>query len=136
MAWPVALVLMMVPLAACDRIVAAAWRAKASNEWTRTYGLNPGGEFQIVGATGSITVKGSETPSIAVKAERIVKAASDSMAQRWSQRCASWKTWRLTRSCCGTKALEGIVLGVGSRSTSMSRCRSARVCACIRTTGM
>ncbi|MFN7981538.1 MAG: DUF4097 family beta strand repeat-containing protein [Vicinamibacterales bacterium] len=112
MAWPVALVLMMVPLAACDQHRGGGLAGKASNEWTRTYGLNPGGEFQIVGATGSITVKGSETPSIAVKAERIVKAASDSMAQEMVSKVRIVEDVAPDKVVLRNEGLEGIVLGV------------------------
>lgn len=33
---------------------------RASDEWTRTYTLEEGGEFQIVGAAGTIEVTGGD----------------------------------------------------------------------------
>lgn len=44
---------------------------RAADEWTRSYTLEPGGEFQIVGAVGTIDVQGGAGPAVEVKAERI-----------------------------------------------------------------
>ena len=36
----------------------------ASSEWTRSYAIQPGGEFQVVGAGGTIDVQGTTNPAI------------------------------------------------------------------------
>lgn len=54
---------------------------RASDEWTRSYTLQDGGEFQIVGGAGTIEVTGGDGPTIEVKAERIVHAPTDAAAQ-------------------------------------------------------
>lgn len=54
---------------------------RASDEWTRTYTLQDGGQFQIVGGAGTIEVTGGDGPAIEVKAERIAHAPSDAAAQ-------------------------------------------------------
>lgn len=54
---------------------------RASDEWTRTYTLEDGGAFQIVGGSGTIEIVGGDGPAIDVKAERIVHASSDAAAQ-------------------------------------------------------
>lgn len=107
-----AVMLLASGLAACDQHRGGGLAGKASDEWTRSYGLSPGGEFQVVGASGSITVKGSETPAIAVKAERIVKAANDSMARELVSKVRIVEDASPDKLVLRNEGLEGIVLGV------------------------
>src|SRR5262245_43961468 len=53
---------------------------RASDEWTRSYTLQDGGEFQVVGGVGTIDVEAGTGTAIEVKAERVVRAASNEMA--------------------------------------------------------
>ena len=56
-------------------------KGRASDEWTRTYTLHDGGEFQVVGAVGTIEVQGGDGPTVEVKAERIGRSATDEGAK-------------------------------------------------------
>jgi len=106
------LVLAVAGLSACDKHRGGGLPGKASSEWTRSYGLNPGGEFQIVGASGSITVEGGDTPSVAVKAQRTVKAANDAMAQEMVPKVRIVEDVAPDKIVLRNEGLAGIVLGV------------------------
>jgi hypothetical protein len=67
-------------LAGCD-LHHGRLEGRASDEWTRSYTLEPGGELQIVGAVGLIDVQGGSGSTIDVRAERIVKAATNASAE-------------------------------------------------------
>jgi hypothetical protein len=54
---------------------------KAQNEWTKTYTLGAGGQFEIVNVNGTITATPSDGGEVQVRAERIAKASSDEAAQ-------------------------------------------------------
>ncbi len=111
--WTLAVLLVLAAgLTACDPHRGGGLAGKASSEWTRSYGISPGGEFQIVGASGSITVKGAETPSIAVKADRVLKAATDSMAQELVSKVRIVEDVTPEKIVLRNEGLEGIVLGV------------------------
>ncbi len=73
--------LVCLAVAGCDMHHGAPLEGRASDEWTRTYTLDPGGEFQVVGAVGSIDVKAGSGSTIDVRAERIVRARTDAAAQ-------------------------------------------------------
>lgn len=90
----------------------ASLTGKASSEWTRSYTLQPGGEFQIVGATGSIDVHGADTSTIEVTAERVVKAATDSTAQSMVARVRIAEDVAPDKVVLRGEGLEGITLGV------------------------
>jgi hypothetical protein len=73
--------LLCVAVAGCDVHHGGPLEGRASDEWTRTYTLESGGEFQVVGAVGSIDVKSGSGSTIDVRAERIVHARTDAAAQ-------------------------------------------------------
>jgi hypothetical protein len=102
----------IVALAACDPHRGGPPAGKASSEWTRSYALQPGGEFQIVGANGSIDVQGTSASTIEVKAERIVKAATDQMAQSMTSRVRIIEDTSPDKVVLRSEGLEGITLGV------------------------
>jgi hypothetical protein len=54
---------------------------KATNDWTRTYTLAPGGHLEIVNVNGTINASPAEGRSTEVRAERIAKARDDGAAQ-------------------------------------------------------
>ena len=68
-------------LAGCDAHRGGPLEGRASDEWTRSYTLATGGEFQVVGAVGVIDVQGGSGPTIDVRAERVVRARTDAAAQ-------------------------------------------------------
>jgi len=54
---------------------------KASDEWVRTYTLQPGGRLEIVSDGGSIDVSGTDDPEIEVRIDREARAGSDELAR-------------------------------------------------------
>jgi hypothetical protein len=99
-------------LAACDPHRGGALPGKASSEWSRSYALPPGGEFQIVGSSGSIDVQGTTNPAIDVKAERIVHAASDSMAESMVSKVRITEDVTTDKIVLRSEGLSGITVGV------------------------
>jgi hypothetical protein len=54
---------------------------KAQNEWTKTYTVDAGGQFEIVNVNGMINASPAAGAQVEVRAERIAKASSDEAAQ-------------------------------------------------------
>jgi DUF4097 and DUF4098 domain-containing protein YvlB len=54
---------------------------EARDQWTRTYTLSQGGSFELRNTNGKIRITPGEGNTIDVKAERIVKAATDEAAK-------------------------------------------------------
>lgn len=54
---------------------------KASDEWTRTYKVAPGGRLEIINVNGRITAEVADGDAVEVHAERIAKATSDEAAK-------------------------------------------------------
>ena len=61
-------------LAACD-LSLGNLSARATDEWTHTYPLSPGGEIRIVNTNGRIDVEGVDSATVEVRAERIARGA-------------------------------------------------------------
>lgn len=67
--------------AGCDpNVGGGALPGHASSDWTRSYTLAPGGELQVVGASGPIVVEGAEGSEVEVRATRTVRAAREAEA--------------------------------------------------------
>jgi len=99
-------------LAACDPHRGGALAGKATSEWTHSYALDPGGEFQIVGASGSIDVRGTANPAIEVKAERIVHAASNALAESMVSKVRITEDVAPGKVVVRSEGLSGITVGV------------------------
>lgn len=54
---------------------------RATDTWTRTYQLGPGGRVEIINVNGRIAVEASDGPAVEVRAERTAKAGSDEAAK-------------------------------------------------------
>lgn len=54
---------------------------KATDEWSRSYAVAPGGSFEVVNVNGPIEVSAAEGTSVEVLAERTAKAATDEAAK-------------------------------------------------------
>lgn len=80
MASVLAACLAFVLLTACHTAPGGA-TATASDEWTRTYTLTPGGEVQITNRNGSITVTAADGDTVDVRVERTVKAPTEAAAK-------------------------------------------------------
>ena len=99
-------------VAACNPHSGGPLAGRASNEWTRSYAIQPGGEFQVVGAGGTIEVQGTTNPAIDVKAERVVRAATDAMATSMAPRVRISEDVTPDKIVLRTEGLGGITVGV------------------------
>src|SRR5690242_88199 len=55
--------------------------ARATDEWTHTYQLNPGGELRIANTNGLIEIDGVDGSTLEVRAERIARGVSEEAAR-------------------------------------------------------
>src|SRR5947209_2999000 len=80
----VLLLLLLLPvvalLAGCD-LHLGNLSARATDEWTHTYPLKPGGEIEIDNTNGRIDVEGTDTPTVEVRAERVARGATQQAAR-------------------------------------------------------
>jgi Putative adhesin len=54
---------------------------KASDEWTRTYTVTPGGAVEVVNVNGPIVVEAAKGPQVEIRATRVARAKSDEEAK-------------------------------------------------------
>jgi DUF4097 and DUF4098 domain-containing protein YvlB len=54
---------------------------KATDEWTRSYTVSPGGQLEIANINGVINASPGDGPRLEIRAERIAKASTDEKAQ-------------------------------------------------------
>jgi hypothetical protein len=87
-AWPAVFALLLgIAAAGCDISVTdgglsfGVAAGKATDEWTRTYTIGPGGRLEIENDNGVIEASPADGTDVEVRAERIVKASSDDAAQ-------------------------------------------------------
>lgn len=106
-----ALLLSMPGLAGC-RLGGSELAGRASDQWTRTYTLQDGGEFQIVGAVGAIEIQGGDASAVDVQAERIVRSSSDAIAQEAVSRIRITEDVAPNKVVLRNDGLGGIVVGV------------------------
>jgi DUF4097 and DUF4098 domain-containing protein YvlB len=69
----------------CD-IVTADFKQSATEEWRKTYEIQPGGRVEIVNVNGTIEVEGSSGNTVEVFAKKTAKGASDEAAKQALQR--------------------------------------------------
>lgn len=98
--------------AACDTHHGGPLPGRASSEWSRNYTLQDGGELQVVGAGGTIDVQGTTSPTIDVKAERIVRAVTDDMASSMAPRVRINEDVTPDKIVLRSEGLAGITVGV------------------------
>jgi hypothetical protein len=87
---------------------------RATDEWTHTYPLQPGGEIQIDNANGAIDVTGIDGSTVEVKAERIAKAATDEGARELLPRIKITENATPDRIVIETEKMSGIMMGVST----------------------
>ena len=85
---------------------------RAGDEWTRSYPLAADAEVQIVGASGSIDVRGGNGTTVEVRAERIARAATEAAARELLPRIEIREDITPERVLLQTQGLGGIVIGV------------------------
>ena len=77
---------------------------KAQNEWTKTYTLSAGGQFEIVNVNGTINATPADGTEVQVRVERIAKASTDEAAQELLKKIEIAETASGTRVRLETKA--------------------------------
>jgi hypothetical protein len=105
-ALPVALL-----LAGCDMSLGHL-TGRATDEWTRTYQLTPGGEVHIGNTNGRVEIEGVEGSTVEVHAERIARAATDDGAKELLPRITIKEDIKPDRVSVETDRMGGIMLGV------------------------
>ena len=106
-ALPLALV-----LAGCD-VSLGNLTARATDEWTHTYPLTPGGELRIVNTNGRIDVEGVDGSTLEVRAERIARGATDAAARELLPRIVIKEDVKPERVTLETERMSGIMIGAG-----------------------
>jgi hypothetical protein len=108
---PLCAALVAVSLAACD-MHHGPLQGRASDEWSRSYTLDPAGELQIVGGSGVIDVQAGSGPAIDVRAERIVKASTNAAAEPLVSRVRIDEDVTPGKIVLRNEGLGGILVGV------------------------
>src|SRR5690349_11264273 len=102
---PIALV-----LAGCDMSVHNLV-GRATDEWTHTYQLAPGGEIRITNTNGIIEVEGVDGSTVEVRAEKIARAATDTGARELLPRIVIHEDAKPERVTIETERMSGIMIG-------------------------
>ena len=90
--WPCGALCLALALTACDVKVGEKGVSvdfavgKATDEWTRTYDLSPGGRLEIVNVNGSIHASRSTGTRVEVRATREARAGSDEASRERLQK--------------------------------------------------
>ena len=103
--------LLAVAFAGCDMSLGNL-TARATEEWTRTYPLNPGGEVRIVNTNGRIDVEGVDGSTVEVRAERIARGATEAAARELLPRIVIKEDSKPDRVSLETERMSGIMIGV------------------------
>jgi hypothetical protein len=89
-----------------------ALTATASDEWTRSYPLSVNGTVVITNARGSVDVEAGDSGTVDVRAERIVRAATDAMAREVLPRMTFTERIAPEKIVVVTERLSGILVGI------------------------
>jgi DUF4097 and DUF4098 domain-containing protein YvlB len=100
----------VVLLAGCD-VHVGNLSARATDEWTHTYPLTPGGEIAIDNTNGKIEVEGTDAATVEVRAERIAKGATDAAARELLPRIVIKEDATPDRVSVRTERMGGIMIG-------------------------
>ena len=85
---------------------------RASDEWTRTYQLSPGGEIVIGNTNGRVEIEGTDGSTVDVRAERIARAATDAAARELLPRIQIVENAKPDRVSVETARMAGMLFGV------------------------
>jgi len=85
---------------------------QATDEWTRTYQLAPGGEVRIGNTNGRIEIEAVDGSKVEVRAERIARAATDAGAQELLPRITIKEDVTPDRVALETEKISGVMIGV------------------------
>jgi hypothetical protein len=107
---PVFVLPLVLALSGCD-VSLGNLSARATEEWTHTYPLSPGGEIRIVNTNGRIEVEGVDGSTLEVRAERIARGATDSAARELLPRIVIKEDVKPERVTLETERMSGIMIG-------------------------
>jgi DUF4097 and DUF4098 domain-containing protein YvlB len=107
---PLLVVPVVALLAGCD-VRLGNLSARATDEWTRSYALAPGGEIRVANTNGRIDVEGIDGSSVEVRAERIARAATDSAARELLPKITIKEEATHERVSLETERISGILIG-------------------------
>jgi hypothetical protein len=107
---PVFVLPLVLALAGCD-LSLGNLSARATEEWTHTYPLSPGGEIRIVNTNGRIEVEGVDGTTLEVRAERIARGATESAARELLPRIVIKEDVKPERVTLETERMSGIMIG-------------------------
>ena len=99
-------------LAGCEMAVGPL-ASRASETWTHTYPLTAGGEVQIVNTNGRVEVEGVEGSSVEIRAERIVRAATEEGAHQLLSHIVIKEDVTPDRVSVQTERITGLMIGAG-----------------------
>jgi hypothetical protein len=99
-------------LSACDMSLGNL-TGRATEEWTHTYPLTPGGEVRIVNTNGKVDVEGVDGNTVEVRAERIAKGATEESAREMLPRLKITEDVKPDRVSVETERMGGIMIGAG-----------------------
>jgi len=85
--------------------------ARATDEWSRSYPLEAGGEIRIVNTNGKIEIEGTDGSTVEVKAEKIARGATDAAARELLPRIVIKEDIKPDRVSLETERMSGIMIG-------------------------
>jgi DUF4097 and DUF4098 domain-containing protein YvlB len=86
---------------------------QATDEWTKTFPLTPGGEVRIINTNGKVEIEGVDGSTVEVHAVRIAKAATDESARQLLPRISIKEDITPDRVSVETERIAGIMIGAG-----------------------
>lgn len=85
---------------------------RATDTWTRTYPLAPGGQIEILNTNGKIDVEGADVEQVEVRAERTARAATDDAARDVLTRVGIKEDVTPEHIRLETGRMEGLTIGI------------------------
>lgn len=107
-------VLVLILATGCRAPGSGELTGRATDEWTRSYLLTPGGEVQIGNTNGAVDVQAIDEAKVEVRAERTAKAISDQMARELLPRLAIVEDIKPERVSIRSGGVEGILIGAAT----------------------
>jgi hypothetical protein len=84
---------------------------RATEEWTRTYPLSPGGEVRIGNTNGKVEIEGVDGSTVEVRAEKIARAATDEGARQLLPKVTIIEDTKPDRVSIETGRISGMLIG-------------------------
>src|SRR5262249_25969708 len=86
---------------------------KATEEWTKTYALAPGGELRIVNTNGKVQIEAAPGSTVEVHAIKTARATTDEGARQMLPRVVIKEEIRPDLVSFETERMGGILIGAG-----------------------